>query len=297
VKTYPYGKGKARWVSTPWLADHLDEEMLAIIDAQPSVHDYIMEHIPGATYMTEGLLRAPLNGIPVHYVPPEAIQPVLRRLGLKTDTPVVVYTGKGPIKKGGDGLEQTAVAYGLVRFGHNNVYILDGGIDKWKAEGRPLTKVYPQVDESNFVVQVQRDYFVEYDEFKTMVGRDDVLLVDSRPMGVYQGQFHRSKPGHIPGSINVPWDTFMDIDNPRLLLPDDEIQALLEEYEITPDKTIVCFCGTGRKATNQFLLFKWYLGFPDVRIFEGSFTEWVAHPENPTVVGDEPCDDAVYDTC
>ena len=139
-KDYPRGEGVVKWVSTEWLEEHLgvgDGELM-LLDVQPNVHDYIQEHIPGAVYMNENLLRVPRQGLPAQYVPPESAQAIFRRLGLKADVPVVVYTGVGPFKGWGDGLEQTMVAYSLARFGHNAVYVLDGGIDKWKAESRPL---------------------------------------------------------------------------------------------------------------------------------------------------------------
>ena len=80
----------------------------------------------------------------------------------------------------------------------------------------------------------------------------------------------------------------MDRDNPALLRPEKEIWAAIEELNITKDKTIICSCGTGREATNEFILFKWRLGYPKVRLYEGSYTEWTSHPENPTIVGKKP---------
>ena len=288
AKEYPHGEGAVKWVSTEWLQAHLDEAGLMILDCQPNIHDYISEHIPGAVYMSEGLLRVSLKGIPGAYVPPESIQPVLRLLGLRPNLPVVVCTGTGPFSGRGNGLEQTMVAYSLARFGHDQVYVLDGGIDKWKEEGKPLTKVFPKVEESDFTVGVRREYFLEYEEFKVIKDRDDVLLLDARPIAVYEGQGPWIKAGHIPGAVNLPWASLMDEKNKRLLKPDEEIQAILDARGVTRDKVIVCSCGTGREATNEFLLFKWYLGYPKVRIYEGSFTEWSSYPENPTVTGSSP---------
>jgi thiosulfate/3-mercaptopyruvate sulfurtransferase len=258
------------------------------LDVQPNIHDYIKEHIPGAVYMNEGLLRVPLRGLPGQYVPANVFETLARRVGLDPNIPVVVYTGVGPFMGWGNGLEQTMMAYTLARFGHNNVYVLDGGIDKWKAEGKPLSQVFPEVAESNFVADVRTQYFVDMEGFRDIKDQDDTIVLDARPAGVYEGQGPWIKPGHIPGAINVPWKSFMEPDNARLLKSDEEIQAILDEHDITPDKTIVCTCGTGREATNEFLLFKWYLGFPKVKIYEGSFTEWTAHPENPTVTGMDP---------
>jgi thiosulfate/3-mercaptopyruvate sulfurtransferase len=289
-KKYPYppGEGKVKWISTEWLENHIEDKNLRILDVQPNVHDYIQEHISGAVYMNEGLLRVPLKGKPAMYVPPEAIQPIFRRVGLKPDVPAVAYTGAGPFKGWGGGLEQTMMAYSLARFGHNKVYVLDGGIDKWKEEGRPLTKVFPKVEESDFKVEVRREYFLQYEEFKAMKDRKDVILLDARPPAVYERQGPWIKPGHIPGAINLPWAILMNEKNKRLLKPEEEVKSIIKEHGLTRDKTVICSCGTGREATNEFILFKWYLGYPRVKIYEGSFTEWSSYPENPTVTGKSP---------
>ena len=285
---YPRGKGIVKWVSTQWLEEHIAREDLMILDCQPNIHDYILEHIPGAIAMEEGLMRVPLNGVPGKWVPPEAAQIIFRRVGLRAEVPVVVYTGAGAFKGWGDGLEQTMVAFSLVRFGHDNVYVLDGGLDKWKAEGRPLTKQFPKMKESGFKAKLRRELFVDYEEFKALKDRPDVLLLDARPPAVYEGQGPWVKPGHIPGAVNLPWASLMDDTNKRLLKPDAEIRKILDEHGASPEKTIICSCGTGREATNEFLLFAFYLGYPRVKHHEGAFTEWTAYPENPTVTGKNP---------
>ncbi|MFW6117631.1 MAG: sulfurtransferase [Thermoproteota archaeon] len=289
-KTYPYpkGEGKVKWVSTDWMQDHLSDENLMILDCQPNVHDYIQAHLEGAIYMNEGLFRVPLNGKPAMYVPPQSIKSVFSRVGLQADTPVVVYTGTGPFSGGGNGLEQTMTAYTLTRFGHDNVHVLDGGLDKWKKEERPVTQVFPKVEESDFEVEIRRDYFLEYEEFKEIKDQEDVILLDARPPDVYEGQGPWIKPGHIPGAVNLPWASLMDEENKRLLKPDKELESIIADHGVSNDKTVICSCGTGREATNEFILFKWYLGYPKVKIYEGSFTEWSSFPENPTVTGKHP---------
>ena len=287
-KQYPYGTGTVRWVSTDWLYENLNKQEMIILDVQPNIHDYIEEHISGALYISEGLLRTTIEGVPARYVPPESIQPVLRYAGLKANIPLVVYTGTGAAKGWGDGLEQTMMAYSLARFGHDSIYVLDGGLDKWKGEGKPLTKQFPKTEKSDFTVRVQSDFYVDYETFKAMKDRDDVMVLDARPAAAYEGQAFWIKPGHIPGAVNVPWASLMDDKNKRLLKPDEEIMAILNVCEVRPDKTIICTCGTGREATNEFIFFTWYLNFPNVKIYEGSFTEWTAYPENLTVTGKNP---------
>jgi thiosulfate/3-mercaptopyruvate sulfurtransferase len=180
------------------------------------------------------------------------------------------------------------MAYSLVRFGARQVYILDGGIEKWKDEGGELTKVFPTWKTADFRPQVQKDFFVEHEEFKRIKDRSDVILLDARPFASYREGGLWIKNGHIPGALSLPWRTLMNKDNAKLMKSDEELQQLIAKLSITPDKTLLIYCGTGREATNEFLFFKFYLGHEKVRIYEGSFTEWSSHPENPTVTGDDP---------
>jgi thiosulfate/3-mercaptopyruvate sulfurtransferase len=287
-KDYPYGTGTVKWISSDWLLENLNKQEMTILDVQPNIHDYIEEHIPGAIYVNEGLLRTYIDAMPARYVPLETIQPVFRYAGLKLGIPAIVYTGTGAAKGWGDGLEQTMMAYSLARFGHDCVYVLDGGLDKWKKEKKPLTKKFPRAAASNFNVSIQSDFYIQYDEFKAAKDRKDVIVLDARPPEVYEGQSYWIKPGHIPGAVNVPWASLMTDANKSLLKSDEEILAILKANDVNPDKTIICMCGTGREATNEFILFKWYFNYPSVRIYEGSFTEWSAYPENPTVTGKNP---------
>jgi thiosulfate/3-mercaptopyruvate sulfurtransferase len=288
AREYPFGTGVVKWISTGWLEQHLNDADLMVLDTQPDVHDYILEHIPRAIYMTEKLMRVSRDGIPTRYIPDEAVHAIFGRVGLVPDRPVVIYTGKGTYSGQGDGLEQTMLAYSLARFGHNNIYVLDGGLDKWKAEGWPVTKEYPRVPETDFPVTVRSENFLEYEQFKQIKDQPDVVLIDNRSPAYYAGTGIWTKQGHIPGAVNLPWRKVMDRRNACLLKPDEKIRRLVQKVGATPDKKIVLYCATGREATNLFLLFKWYLNYPSVQNFEGAFTEWCCYPENPTVLGPDP---------
>jgi thiosulfate/3-mercaptopyruvate sulfurtransferase len=285
---FPYGKGPVKLVSTEWLGEQLGSDKVTILDVQPNIHDYVLEHIPGAFYLNEGHYRHYHGNLPALWIEPQEIEQLFNCAGIRPDLPVVVYTGKGAYKGWGDGLEQTMTAYTLIRYGHDNVYVLDGGLDKWKAEGRALSKEYPALLSSDFKARVQRDFFVDYAEFKALKDREDVVLLDARPPDVYEGQGPWSKPGHIPGAVSLPWASLMEDNNKAQLKPEDEILKKLSDRNVTPDKTIICSCGTGREATNEFLLLKCYLGYEKVKLHEGAFTEWASYPENPTVTGKNP---------
>ena len=292
VYPYPPGEGEVKWVSTGWLQDHFSDPGLLILDTQPNIHDYIQGHIPGAVYMEENLLRAYGETRPGVWIPPDWAEQLFSRLGLHPDMQVVVCSSSGPLSACttfiGDGLEQTMVAYTLARYGHRNVRILDGGVDKWKAENRPLDRVFPKVVESQFRADLREEFYIEYDEFRSLKDDPDVMLLDARPRPVYEGQGPWIRAGHIPGAVNLPWKSLFADGNKKLLKPDAEIASILAEKGVSREKTILCSCGTGREATAEFVLFRWYLQFPKVRIYEGSFTEWSSYPDNPTVTGKNP---------
>ncbi len=290
AKEYPFGRGNVRWVSTQWLQDHLNDPNLSILDTQPDIHDYLIEHIPGAVYLNEATLRAPKGGLPVQYIPAEAAKLLFRRIGLDNDSPIVVYSGQGAYTGTSGALAQSMLAYALARFGHNRVYVLDGGLDKWRREGRRLSQELPRVAEGKFRPTVRQEYAIEMEQVKRIKDRGDVILLDARPANYYEGKGPWRRAGHIPGAVNLPWRSVMADDNPTLLKCDNEIRKILKDHGVTSDKTIIVSCGTCRESTCEFLLLKWYLGYPDVRLYEGSFTEWVDYPQNPTVTGPDPYD-------
>jgi thiosulfate/3-mercaptopyruvate sulfurtransferase len=120
------------------------------------------------------------------------------------------------------------------------------------------------------------------------MNQEDMILFDARPFESYKEGGLWIKNGHIPGANSLPWRTLMTKDNARLMKSDEELQELVAKFDITPEKNLIIYCGTGREATNEFLFFKFYLGHERVQIYEGSFTEWSSHPENQTVTGENP---------
>ncbi len=284
---YPFGKGPVKLVSTGWLEENMDNVIK--LDTQPDVHDYITEHLPGAVFMQERFLMCHGKGRPTAYSPVGVVEGMFRKVGLKPDMPVVVYTGKGASKGWGDGLAQTMLAYSLARFGHESIYVLDGGIDAWKSEGKKLVQEFPEVEESDFQAKErQSEFAVDMEGVKAEKDKEDTILLDARPSKVYEGQGPWMKPGHIPGAVCLPWKSLMEEENPQKLKPMEEVKSILEGKGVTEDKQVICSCGTSREATNEFVLLKFYLGYPRVKIYEGSFTEWSSYQDNPTVTGPEP---------
>jgi len=229
---------------------------------------------------------------PVRWISPETAQIVFSTIGVDQDRPVVVYSDSPPREPSShgrnDGFGQTLVAYSLARFGCRNVMILNGGLVKWKAEDRPVVTDFGTACPSAFTVDVQVDFLVGQDECALMKEQADVILLDTRPSPLYEGQGTWAGSGHIPGAVNLPAGLLMDTGNSTLLKPEDEIRTILFSLGITPEKTVICSSGTGRSATAVFLVLRYFLGYPDVLMYEAGFAGWSCVPDNPVVTGKYP---------
>ena len=280
------------WVSPDWLAAHIGNPSFTLVDCRQDGRAYIHEHIPNAIYVNEGLLRVHIGRSPVQWISAEGAQVLFSTLGIEEDSPVVVYSECPSFRSSGaamgDGLEQAFLAYTLARFGCRKVMLLDGGLTTWRSGNFPLSAEPGITRPSSCSIDVQINFLVGYDECRRMKDEPDVILIDTRPIHLYEGRGPWAKPGHIPGAVNLPATRLTDEKNPALLRPEEEIRHILSSCGITPEKTVICSSGTGRSATLVFLILKYFLGYPDVLMYEAGFTEWSSMPDNPVVSGKYP---------
>jgi thiosulfate/3-mercaptopyruvate sulfurtransferase len=165
------------------------------------------------------------------------------------------------------------------------VFHLNGGLDRWITEHRPVGRESGITRLSPFRAGVRTEFLVSCGECARMKEEPGVVLLDTRPPHWYEGQGPWVRPGHITGAVNLPSQHLLSPGNPAELLPEDDIRKVLAFHDVMPEKTVICSCGTGRTATVVFLVLKWYLGYPDVVMYEGGFTEWSLDPDNPVVSG------------
>jgi thiosulfate/3-mercaptopyruvate sulfurtransferase len=276
-----------RWVSADWLLANLDQEM-TVIDCQPNVHDFIRGHIQGAVYLGEENVRLSSEGRPHVWADQDLASAILSSLGLREDRPVLVYTGTNPQVPTGDGAPQCMIAYSLARYGHEDILVLDGGLEEWKERGGRVEPRLGGFERSSFRASLDRSLFIGYQEFLELKDQGGVSHIDSRPPKQYQGRSPWSKEGHIPGAVNIPWSECFSTENLCLLRPREELERTFRTAGVREARTVICHCGSGRKAAAMVIVLRYMLGHPDVRLFEGSFTEWCAHHENETVVGPDP---------
>jgi thiosulfate/3-mercaptopyruvate sulfurtransferase len=201
---------------------------------------------------------------------------IFSKSGVKNNSRVLVYSD------GRDILGATMVAYLLERSGVQDIAILDGGFAGYKSSGAKVTKEFPRFSATKFAVRDNPGIRVTLDQVKQLIGKPGVVFIDPRPGDLFRGEKDIwVRNGHIPGARNIPWPTFTQADNPQdslknahKLKPLDDLRKLLADKGIKPSDDIIVTCSTGREATLQYIVLKHLLGYPKVRVYEGSWTEY-----------------------
>jgi thiosulfate/3-mercaptopyruvate sulfurtransferase len=261
-------------VSTAWLAEHLDDPGLVIVESDEDALLYYVSHIPGSvkvdwhTELNDPLIR--------DYRDPEAFAALMSDKGIGRDDTVVFY---------GDNYNWWAAyalwVFGL--FGHADTRLLDGGRQKWIAEGRPMTlepadrapTVYPVVERADGRIRAFRD--------DVLVHLDtDGPLVDVRSPGEFSGELMHMpdypqegalRGGHIPGASNVPWK--MAANDDGTFKSRAELESIYQtDLGLGPDDDVITYCRIGERSSHTWFVLTHLLGFPTVRNYDGSWTEW-----------------------
>ncbi len=269
-------------VSTTWLTEQLEQPWLRRLDLRGGFAAYETGHIPGAQLLHIESLRLSREGIPCQMLPVPMLAETFGRLGIGVATPVALYATR-PL----DQVSATYALWSLAVLGNPHTYLLDGGLDRWSAEARPLTQAFPAVTDTPFEADFQPDLYAGWEYVRDHLGYPDVALIDSRTARMYAGlSGPTQRRGHIPGAVlhNYMWDFAPD----GTYLPLDTLRAAYEKAGITPDKEVITYCVTGREGSAVWFVLKCLLGYPQVRLYQASMTEWTAHPDLPVVRGLTP---------
>jgi len=260
-------------VSTEWAAEKLGSPHIRLVEVDVDTDAYDSGHIPGAVGWNwkKDLQRHPVRDIPSR----AGWEELLSRSGIGNDTTVLLY--------GDNNNWFAAFAYWLFQlYGHDDVRLIDGGRKKWLAEGRATTNEAPslnrtsyQAKEADAAIRAFRD-----DVVKTL-GSPAHGLVDVRSPGEYSGQLlapenlpqeGTQRGGHGPGARNIPWATAVAEDATFKSL--DELQTIYGGKSITADKHIIAYCRIGERSAHTWFVLHELLGYPEVRNYDGSWTEW-----------------------
>jgi thiosulfate/3-mercaptopyruvate sulfurtransferase len=261
-------------VSTQWVADHLNDPKVRIVETDEDPALYFQGHIPGAVEI--GWHHHLQDPVTRDYIPVPRFEEILRTSGIDRDTTVVFYGDKS----------NWWACYALWTFqifGHADCRIMDGGYTKWQAEGRPLVKELPKHTRTNYEAR-------PIDETRIRAFRDDVLkhieaqrpLLDVRSPAEFTGEaLHMEnypqegalRGGHIPGARNVPWATAVRPDG-TFKSAEELRQIYLEKTGIKPSDEVIAYCRIGERSSHTWFVYKYLLGLENVRNYDGSWTEW-----------------------
>lgn len=274
-------------VSTQWVADEMAASDLRIVDAtaflpehgRDAAAEYEACHIPGAVFMDLGNLVDPASPVPNTLPSAERFASRMQSLGLGDGSRIVVYDDS-PIKSA------TRAWFMLTMFGAQNVAILDGGIAKWKAEGRRCAQGRETLRHRHFTVwSDERNLRSKADVLQNLTTKD-AQLVDARGAGRFTGEVPEANPalasGHIPGARNVPYCSLFRPDGTWKAA--DELKAAFVAAGVDLSRPVISSCGSGMTA--NVLIFALHLiGKTDVALYDGSWSEWGADSALPKETG------------
>ncbi|WP_042346526.1 sulfurtransferase [Bacillus massiliigorillae] len=273
------------FIDKEWLKDQLANPQIRIVDCRFHLQQkelgrqqYNQDHIPGAVYfhLEKDLSSAVKEHGGRHPLPDlEDFKRTLEQAGIKNDDMIIAYDG-------GDVAFATRFMWMMKYVGHEQVFVLNGGYNQWKEAGFPTEQTVPTYLESSYQLNIQAQILAHYEEVKeySQSPNDNKILIDSRDYNRYAGKEEPidKRPGHIPNAINYPF--MKGIENSCLLSKEKQQERF---QNLDDKKEIIVYCGSGVTATPNYFALK-EAGFENVKVYIGSYSDWVSYDDNPVEV-------------
>jgi thiosulfate/3-mercaptopyruvate sulfurtransferase len=261
-------------VDTQWVADHIEDDKVRIaeVDYDPTAN-YDLGHVPGAVLfdwkkdINDPVTRNIFNR--------KACEDLLQRSGVNDNTTLVLY---GDFNNWFAAFAFWAFKY----YGFNDLRLMNGGRKKWLEEDRPISKDIPQYGTGNFKAKEPDKNIRAYlNQVKEALDKENIVLVDVRSPKEFTGEIlappeypteHAQRGGHIPGAANIPWGQAVRDDGTFKSV--DELKQIYHPKGIVPDKQVIAYCRIGERSSHTWFVLKYLLGYPNVKNYDGSWTEW-----------------------
>ena len=266
---------------TDWVSNNLNNNQIKILEVDYDVENAYKEgHLANAHMVW---WKRDINDPSTRdIINKKQFENLMSRLGIQKNDELILY--------GDFNNWFAAFAFWVFKyFGHEKIRIMNGGRKKWEAEGRPYTKEEPTANPSNYIASAPDEGIRAYlDDVKRALQKQEVGLVDVRSVKEFKGEItappeypmeHAQRGGHIPGAKNIPWIQALNEDG--TFKTAEELEKLYVGNDISPDKHIICYCRIGERSSHTWFVLKYLLGYPSVKNYDGSWTEWGNMIGNP----------------
>jgi thiosulfate/3-mercaptopyruvate sulfurtransferase len=266
-------------VDTNWVDQHKNDPKVRVaeVDYDPTAN-YTLGHMPGSVLID---WKADINDpVTRNIITKQACESLLQRVGVNDDTTLVLY--------GDFNNWFAAFAFWVFKYyGYKDVRLMNGGRKKWLEEDKPVTKDIPSHPKGNFRASEPDSsirVFLKY--VRDTLGSK--ILVDVRGPKEFTGEIlappeypteHAQRGGHIPGAVNIPWGQAVNEDG--TFKSADELQKLYQSKGVAADKEVISYCRIGERSSHTWFVLKYLLGYPNVKNYDGSWTEWGNMIDNP----------------
>jgi thiosulfate/3-mercaptopyruvate sulfurtransferase len=261
-------------VDAEWVADHIDDADVRLVEVDVSPATYSQGHIPGAVLWNA---YGDLRDAQYRPIPKEQFERVLARSGISPDTTTVFY-GYGAF-----------LGFWLMKaYGHRDARVLNGSRDEWGKQGREWSTAVPAPPESTYPMPAEdTGLLASRKEVESTIDDPTTLVLDVRAGSEYDGErFWPSgatadvgRAGHIPGAVNVPIDLVRD--EAGAIRGTDELRRVYADAGISPDRRVIAYCTIGNRASLAWFILKYLLEYPNVAVYQGSYVEWGKLPDAP----------------